>query len=42
VAERVVALWAAGADRVELGTPQGRTPLAGVDVICERVLPLVR
>jgi 5,10-methylenetetrahydromethanopterin reductase len=42
VAARVVELWDAGADRVELGTPQGRTPLAGVDVICERVLPLVR
>jgi len=40
--ERVVALWDAGADRVELGTPQGRTTPAGVDVICERVLPLVR
>ena len=42
VAERVVGLWDAGADRVELGTPQGRTPLAGVDLVCERVLPLLR
>jgi 5,10-methylenetetrahydromethanopterin reductase len=42
VAERVLELWDAGADRVELGTPQGRTPLAGVELICERVLPLVR
>jgi 5,10-methylenetetrahydromethanopterin reductase len=41
VAERVSALWDAGADRVELGTPQGRTPLAGVELICERVLPLL-
>ncbi len=41
VAERVRALWEAGADRVELGTPQGRTPLAGVELICERVLPLL-
>ena len=41
VAERVVELWEAGADRVELGTPQGRTPLAGVELICERVLPLL-
>lgn len=41
VAARVVELWEAGADRVELGTPQGRTPLAGVEVICDRVLPLV-
>jgi 5,10-methylenetetrahydromethanopterin reductase len=42
VAERVVELWDAGADRVELGTPQGRTPLAGVELICTRVLPLLR
>ena len=41
VAERIVELWEAGADRVELGTPQGRTPLAGVHLICEQVLPLV-
>ena len=42
VAERVVGLWDAGADRVELVTPQGRTPLEGVDLVCERVLPLLR
>jgi 5,10-methylenetetrahydromethanopterin reductase len=42
VAERVVELWEAGAGRVELGTPQGRTPLAGVELICDRVLPLLR
>ena len=42
VAARVLELWDAGADRVELGTPQGRSPLAGVDVICDRVLPLLR
>jgi 5,10-methylenetetrahydromethanopterin reductase len=41
VAERVVELWEAGADRVELGTPQGRTPLAGLELVCERVLPLL-
>ena len=41
VAERVAELWIAGADRVELGTPQGRTPLAGVELICARVLPLL-
>jgi 5,10-methylenetetrahydromethanopterin reductase len=41
-ADRVLELWDAGADRVELGTPQGRTPLLGVELICERVLPLVR
>jgi 5,10-methylenetetrahydromethanopterin reductase len=42
VAERVAGLWDAGVDRVELGTPQGRTSLAGVDLVCERVLPLLR
>lgn len=41
VAARIVELWDAGADRVELGTPQGRTTLAGVELICERVLPLL-
>jgi 5,10-methylenetetrahydromethanopterin reductase len=42
VAGRVVDLWDAGADRVELGTPQGRTTVSGVDLICARVLPLLR
>ncbi|MCP9485703.1 MAG: LLM class flavin-dependent oxidoreductase [Gaiellaceae bacterium MAG52_C11] len=42
VAMRVEELWAAGAGRVELGTPQGRTTRAGVDLICDRVLPLLR
>jgi 5,10-methylenetetrahydromethanopterin reductase len=42
VAARVRELWAAGADRVELGTPQGRTTPTGIDLICERVLPLLR
>jgi len=42
VAARVIELWDAGAGRVELGTPQGRTTKSGVDLICERVLPLVR
>jgi 5,10-methylenetetrahydromethanopterin reductase len=42
VAARVTELWEAGADRVELGTPQGRTPLVGVELICDRVLPLLR
>ena len=41
VAATVVELWEAGADRVELGTPQGRTTLAGVELICDRVLPLL-
>jgi 5,10-methylenetetrahydromethanopterin reductase len=42
VAARVEELWEAGADRVELGTPQGRTTQAGVGLICDRVLPLLR
>jgi 5,10-methylenetetrahydromethanopterin reductase len=42
VARRVGELWDAGADRVELGTPQGRTVLGGLELICERVLPLLR
>ena len=42
VALRVEELWAAGAGRVELGTPQGRTALAGIELICSRVLPLLR
>lgn len=42
VAARVVELWEAGADRVELGTPQGRTTVDGARLICERVLPLLR
>ena len=42
VAAKVIALWEAGADRVELGTPQGRTTRDGVRLICERVMPLLR
>ena len=41
VAARVGELWDAGAGRVELGTPQGRTPTDGVGIICDRVLPLL-
>ncbi len=41
VAVHVVELWDAGAARVELGTPQGRTTTSGVDLICARVLPLL-
>jgi 5,10-methylenetetrahydromethanopterin reductase len=42
VAARVVELWDAGVDRVELGTPQGRSTPEGVRLICERVLPFLR
>jgi 5,10-methylenetetrahydromethanopterin reductase len=41
VAARIEELWDAGADRVDLGTPQGRTTLRGVDLLCDRVLPLL-
>ena len=41
VAARVLALVDAGASRVELGTPQGLTNAGGVDLICDRVLPLL-
>ncbi|MGI9111888.1 MAG: LLM class flavin-dependent oxidoreductase [Gaiellaceae bacterium] len=41
VAARVKELWAAGAGRVELGTPQGRTTREGIELICSRVLPLL-
>jgi 5,10-methylenetetrahydromethanopterin reductase len=42
VAGLVDAVLAAGAKRVDLGTPHGLTDEAGVDLICRRVLPLVR
>jgi 5,10-methylenetetrahydromethanopterin reductase len=41
VAARVIELWDAGVSRVELGTPQGRSPTEGVGIICDRVLPLL-
>jgi 5,10-methylenetetrahydromethanopterin reductase len=42
VAAQALALYAAGAHRVEFGTPQGLTTLGGVDLLCDRVLPLLR
>jgi 5,10-methylenetetrahydromethanopterin reductase len=42
VAAGVRALLEAGAARVELGTPQGLTRHRGVELICDRVLPLLR
>jgi 5,10-methylenetetrahydromethanopterin reductase len=42
VAAHVERLWAAGAARVELGTPQGRTVLEGIELLRRRVLPLLR
>ena len=41
VAAQVLRLFAAGASRVELGTPHGLTATGGVDLIGQRVLPLI-
>ena len=42
VARHAAALYDAGAHRVEFGTPQGLTTRHGVELLCERVLPLLR
>jgi 5,10-methylenetetrahydromethanopterin reductase len=42
VAEHAQRLFDAGAKRVEFGTPQGLTTVGGVELLCERVLPLLR
>jgi 5,10-methylenetetrahydromethanopterin reductase len=42
VAEHVVAVFEAGASRVEFGSPHGRTDVYGVELIGEKVLPAVR
>jgi 5,10-methylenetetrahydromethanopterin reductase len=42
VAEQAERLYEAGAKRVEFGTPQGLTTDRGVDLLCDRVLPLLR
>lgn len=42
VAGRARALIEAGADRVEFGTPQGLTAEHGLELLCHRVLPLLR
>ncbi len=42
VASQVRELFAAGVRRVEFGTPQGLTTSGGVELLCERVLPLLR
>jgi 5,10-methylenetetrahydromethanopterin reductase len=41
VAEQALALYAAGADRVELGTPHGLSEEEGLRLLGERVLPLL-
>lgn len=42
VAEHAQRLFDAGAKRVEFGTPQGLTTERGLDLLCDRVLPLLR
>jgi 5,10-methylenetetrahydromethanopterin reductase len=42
VAQHAQALYDAGAHRVEFGTPQGLTTRGGVELLCKRVLPLLR
>jgi 5,10-methylenetetrahydromethanopterin reductase len=42
VAAHAVRLFDAGAQRVEFGTPQGLTTATGVELLCDRVLPLLR
>lgn len=42
VAAHAMSLYDAGVHRVEFGTPQGLTTRGGVDLLCDRVLPLLR
>lgn len=42
VAEQAQRLFDAGARRVEFGTPQGLSTVRGVELLCDRVLPLMR
>ena len=42
VAAHARRLFDAGAKRVEFGTPQGLTTARGVELLCDRVLPLLR
>ena len=42
VADQTHALFAAGASRVEFGTPHGLTPESGLRLLGEKVLPIVR
>ena len=41
VAEQAQAIFAAGASRVEFGTPHGLTPQAGLRLLGEQVLPAI-
>jgi 5,10-methylenetetrahydromethanopterin reductase len=42
VAAHALRLYEAGAARVEFGTPQGLTTAAGLELLADRVLPLLR
>lgn len=42
VVRQAAALYDAGADRVEFGTPHGLTPRRGVELLAERVVPGLR
>jgi len=42
VADHAGRLFEAGAERVEFGTPQGLTTAGGIELLCDRVLPLLR
>jgi 5,10-methylenetetrahydromethanopterin reductase len=42
VADHARSLFHSGAKRVEFGTPQGLTTAGGVELLCDRVLPLLR
>ncbi len=42
IADHALALLAAGAQRVEFGTPHGLTPESGLRLLGERVLPAIR
>jgi 5,10-methylenetetrahydromethanopterin reductase len=42
VAAHALRLYEAGVRRVEFGTPQGLTTARGVELLCDRVLPLLR
>jgi 5,10-methylenetetrahydromethanopterin reductase len=42
VVEQAIALFAAGASRIEFGTPHGLTPTEGIRLLGERVLPALR
>lgn len=42
VAAHALRLYEAGVKRVEFGTPQGLTTALGVELLCDRVLPLLK